>query len=180
MRLLVIHKAAGLIEAESLRAALFDAGIESELDGHPIAAMPGIASGWNMAPVGIVVDENDAERARAAVVEWQASLPKPLRPASGSRIQYSLSTLLIVMTVCSLVCGLAYHLGAHLLFLIAITLGEILPFALMIVGFLRKHRRHLEDDPTPDGDDHPNSAFMALPPPAIPAAAPPPLPEFPP
>jgi hypothetical protein len=140
-----IYKAGGLIEAESLMAALWEADIESQLDGQPSGIMPGLASSWSMAPVGVLVNAADVERAQIAFVEWQASLPARGDEPAPFRPRYSLQTLFVVMTVVAVMCGIAYHVGQQWIWLIIAAAGELWPTALMVAGYLKKRRRQSID-----------------------------------
>lgn len=168
MRLIEIYKAGGLIEAESLRAALLDVGINCQLDGGPRVGMPGLASGWNMAPVGVVVAEADIERARPVVNEWCTSLDLPLpqwlptpSPPPKRVFQFSLKTIFVLMSMEAIFCALAVLVGKQLMWA-AVQFGEfgrggpaisifaaallvLMPANLLIYAKLRKERRKTPD-----------------------------------
>lgn len=149
MHLIEIYKAGGRIEAESLRAALLDAGIECQLGGEPRVSMPGLSADWSMAPVYLVVADTNVERARPVIDEWRASLPpSPTTPQPSKRVfQYSMKAIFVMMTINALVCTLAYHLGVEGSILAAeLAITALLPANLMVFGYLRKRRRQLPDE----------------------------------
>jgi hypothetical protein len=142
MRLVRIYNAGGLIEAESLRSELLEARIPSQLDGAPNIGMPGLASGWNMANIGVLISDSDHTRAQEIVHQWQASLPKRAAPAKV-KFQYGLKWIFVVTTIVALFCMLAKFFGSTGVVLILETAGIV---AILIVGYMRKRQRNMSDD----------------------------------
>jgi hypothetical protein len=145
MRLVEIYKAGGRVEAESLRAALLDAGIECQLDGEPRVSMPGLTSGWNMAAVGVVVADPDERRARQILDDWRAALPPRPEPTKFI-FQYGLKTIFIILTIVACVCALAKPFGELWLPVAAGASFTLVLVSVMALAYHRKRRRQLQDE----------------------------------
>jgi hypothetical protein len=145
MRLVEIHKAGGRIEAESLRAALLEAGIECQLDGEPRVSMPGLTSGWNMAAVGVVVADADEQRARHTVDAWRAALPPRPKPAKFI-FQFGLKRIFVILTVVAVLCAMARLFGELWLPVAAVVTVTLVMFGLPAFAYYRKQHRQMRDE----------------------------------
>jgi hypothetical protein len=70
-----IYEAANAIEAHMIVHLLGQAGIEGRVEGEYLQG--GIGELPAVGRVGVAVPEEQAERARAIVVEWERSAPPP-------------------------------------------------------------------------------------------------------
>jgi hypothetical protein len=146
MQVVEIYKASEPAEAQSICQILDDAEIKCRVVGGDLTAL-GVGTG--LALTSILVAEDDAHRARELVAARLTDLginrSRPVRP-----FQFGLAALFTLITVVAVALGLYPTLGPELT--LPLVVG-VLTAVLMVLAYIHKRCRTLNDDASTEGPD---------------------------